>query len=122
MVEVRIADSHFLRPDIDSRGWRPHSRYKVCPVCLLHWCTITVGKGPPYSVEGQNCTMCPSLNPSIYGVPIPGSLLEDIGSQTVDWDLLDFLPLDLVRRELLLTIEAFTRDYRSNNPPVPTGS
>jgi hypothetical protein len=91
-----------VRPDADSRGWPPYSRAKVCPVCLDVWAIIRKdGSQEAFSVEGHCCAGCKSQLPSV----VPGSLLDLQASQTVDWDLIDYLPPALKQREFDLHVK-----------------
>jgi hypothetical protein len=106
-----------VRPDADSRGWPPYSRAKVCPMCLDVWAIIRKeGSGEAFSVEGQCCSRCHTHDPSV----VPGSLLDLRASQTVDWDLIDFLPPALKQREFDLHVAHFKRQENSHHDRTET--
>jgi hypothetical protein len=96
------------RPEIDSaRGFYIHSRAKVCPVCLEVWALIRTEKGGPFGIESQFCAGC---RQGFDGEVVPGSLLDDRVSWTVDWDLVRYLPMALLQREFDLHVRAIQED------------
>jgi hypothetical protein len=112
------------RPEVDSyRGFFLHSRAKVCPLCLTIWARIEREGEQVYGIEPQSCEYCNGLdNPGI----VPGSLLDDRISWTIDMDLLDYLPAELIQREYYLHLKHFERylneqSSRSNHSTRGTG-
>lgn len=110
-------DYSFQRPEPDSRGFLSISCAKVCPYCLRQWARLTCSDIPEdvwyvrhwYSVVGQCC--CDCLPPLLESAPIPGSLLEEpqTNCQTLDWDLLNYLPPELLLREFHLHHSIYQR-------------
>jgi hypothetical protein len=104
------------RPEIDdSRGFHIHSRAKVCPKCLEVWALMRTEKGGPFGIESQFCEGC---RQGLDGEVVPGSLLDDRVSWTVDWDLIRYLPVALLQREFELHVRAIQEDspYECTNP------
>lgn len=96
------------RPEQDTArgGFWIFSRAKVCPHCLQVWATLTTEKGAPYGIECQPCLICSSS----FGNGVPGSLIDDRVSHTVDWDLIRYLPVELLQREFDLHIRMIEKD------------
>lgn len=122
-IYAKVEGQHYVfeRPEVDRRGFAIGSSAKYCPLCLRGWVHMTCvhNEGTPsikldgyHSVAGQVCPRCAR---QAYYRPdcVPGSLLEEpqTNCQTVDDDLLDYLPLDLLRREFDLHYEFL---YASN--------
>lgn len=84
------------------RGYSVRSLCYVCPWCLATWAVLEAGSAP-YHIVQASCAQCP---PS-YIHPVAGSILEDwTGCGGYDTDLLDVLPLSLLKREFALTLKA----------------
>lgn len=97
----------FERPEVDSRGFVMGSSAKFCPICMKGWAQITAVANEAmkyHCVRGQLCRGCYEYYSS---GPMPGSLLEEpqTNCQTVDWDLLSYLPRELLLREFHLHYE-----------------
>lgn len=115
-IYAKVDGQHyeFERPEVDSRGFKLNSMAKYCPLCLAGWCHMTLvindEIGPRmkgyHAVCGQ---LCPRCGGQVRWQPncTPGSLLEEpqTNCQTVDWDLLNYLPPQLLRREFDLHYE-----------------
>jgi hypothetical protein len=127
-AKVEGESYQFDRPEIDSRGFVIHSWAKFCPICLRGWAHMTavvdMRLKSNHSVRGQLCGNPCGRQSQLACVP--GSLLEEpqTNCQTLDWDLLDYLPRELLLREFLLheqfinkqdpkpnELTAATRDY-----------
>lgn len=112
------------RPEVDeSRGFHISSIAKVCPKCLRMWAILDIGG--TYSIQGQFCQRC-SFTYDLYGA-VPGSLLDDYSSQTVDWDLIRYLPEELLKREFDLHVRTLgidSHDYLTSNTTwhLPAGT
>ena len=104
----------FERPEVDSRGFHLGSWAKYCPICLGGWAHMTaVIDGlldGSHSVRGQLCADC---GQQVKHKPayVPGSLLEEpqMNCQTLDWDLLLYLPRELLLREFYLHDRFFSQ-------------
>lgn len=113
-AKVEGSAYEFDRPDIDSRGFHQGSWAKFCPLCLTGWAHFTAVKldsaGRPsldgyHCVRGQMCIRCGKQVKQTWGAQIvPGSLLEEphTNCQSLDWDLLYYLPRPLLLREFYL--------------------
>lgn len=124
-AKVDGAHYEFERPEVDSRGFHIGSVAKYCPLCLAGWSQMTgvlenlgTMSGPRmighHSVAGQLCARCGEQVP-LRG-SIPGSLLEEpqTNCQTLDWDLLYYLPRQLLLREFRLHDQFLNRQDNSN--------
>lgn len=94
----------FVRPEYDARGFHPgiHSYLRVCPWCHKTWARITSEASRWHMVEGQSCVACGHEHRSIlFDRYIPGSLLDEppTNCQTIDWDIIMWLPEALRIRE-----------------------
>lgn len=96
------------RPPIDEArgGFHIGSRAKVCPHCLELWAYMKAESDPIFGIESQSCSSCSRE----YLLGVPGSLLDDRLSWTVDWDLIRYLPERLLRREFELHVKAFMKE------------
>lgn len=100
------------RPPIDSArgGFHIISRAKVCPACLDVWAIMqTENDRNVYGIESQFCAGCRTE----YSLGVPGSLLDDRMSWTVDWDLIDYLPEVLLKREFELHVRMIEKDSQN---------
>lgn len=103
------------RPEVDDfRGFRVHSRAKICPWCLKIWARMLAGT-PPYGVEMQSCEDCNGKDGENI---VPGSLLDDRVSWTLDLDLLKYLPPELIEREYKLHMRHYEQST-ANSPSSP---
>lgn len=117
-VIARVDGIHYeyRRPEIDSRGFHIGSMAKCCPCCLTVWAIITNvledESGPHiqgwHAVGGQLCARCGRQHRHLFE-RVPGSLLEEplVNFQQLDWDILNYLPPALLRREFDLHYEFF---------------
>lgn len=115
-AKVDGAHYEFERPEIDSRGFTIGSWAKFCRLCLGGWAHMTaVLPGPrmkgDHCVRGQLCARCGAQTPPSIQPCVPGSLLEEPQSnfQSIDWDLLSYLPRALLLREFYLHDQFLTR-------------
>lgn len=99
------------RPERDEArgGFWIGSRAKVCPSCLSIWALMQTERDPVYGVDSQFCEVCRVE----YCNGVPGSLLDDRQSWTVDWDLIRYLPEPLLRREFELHVRMIERETRN---------
>jgi len=110
----------FSRPETDSRGFHIGSWAKYCPYCLEGWAHFSAvhdGQMKGYhAVGGQMCADCAYTRAPWFHRYVPGSLLEEpaMNFQTLDWDLLLYLPRELLLREFRLHDQFFTRQDHSN--------
>ncbi len=80
------------RTAADSESWDyAHSRALVCPKCLSIWATLRFEQ-ENYHPQGQYCEACGD-----------GRLIPQFGP--IDLPLIQALPLELARREFLLTLK-----------------
>src|SRR5215467_2501506 len=111
---------HIQRPELDSRGFPPFSRAKLCPQCLEVWAIIKKDESnEAFAIESQRCAGCP---PQFFSEPIPGSLIEDRTTLDLDLDLIDYLPDELKQREfdlLVRTLELDDERYQQRTLPSP---
>lgn len=144
-IYAKVEGQHyeFERPETDSRGFIIGSSAKYCPLCLAGWAHMTAvidepGEcpdegcphyGTPHShvrmkgnhcVVGQICARCGRVEQQLGKLIlkcIPGSLLEEpqTNCQTLDWDLLDYLPRELQLREFNLHYEFLIIHSNSRN-------
>lgn len=85
----------------------------VCPFCLYVWAAIKCEKPwqPIFDIEHASCEDCNVTN---YGTEIPGSLLSrSLFQNGWDDDLLFYLPLPLLKRELELHLRIYDRDQHT---------
>jgi len=88
-----------------SRGYPIHSGVMVCPICLSMWAYLPMEGQLIYQPRAVSCAS-PCMYWSEFS-PVPGSLLEaPTFWDGVDWELLDLLPPELLRREFNLTLKA----------------
>lgn len=130
-AKVEGAAFQFERPEVDSRGFYIGSWAKFCPICLRGWAHFTAViegrlKGS-HCVEGQLCVDCgrEALPRPAY---VPGSLLEEpqTNCQSLDLDLLYYLPRELLLREFQIHDQFLNRQDNSNGnteqlDPTKTG-
>lgn len=92
-------------------GYPVYSRQLVCPVCCRIWAKITVEGDPWYRPEAAPCCFCPQT----FDDEVPGSVLPySISVAGIDLGLIDHLPEDWLRRELLLTLKALSSNATVN--------
>lgn len=132
-IYAKVEGQHyeFERPETDSRGFVINSSAKYCPLCLAGWAHMTaVIDGPRmkgnHCVTGQICARCGRVEQQLgklIGDRVSGSLLEEpqTNCQTLDWDLLDYLPLALLLREFNLHYEFLIAKELSNGNTAMAG-
>ena len=88
-----------------SRGYPIHSGVMVCPICLQTWAALQMEGQAVFQPRAVSCA-APCLYWSEFSA-VPGSLIEaPTFWDGVDWELLDLLPEELLRREFNLTLKA----------------
>lgn len=87
-----------------SLGYRIGSVCFICPICRQKWGEINAAGEHLFVPEMVSCPIC-KWTDEFH--PVFGSLLVNSQfSEEVDWDLLNYLPLDLLWREFDLTMES----------------
>lgn len=103
-LENKVYDfPHPLRWD-DSQ-FLVHSSAKICPFCLKVWAVVSVPDFPRFSIDEVPCLSHPPKALRGYG-DFPGSLLDDCGTQRVQWGMIEILPTELLQREFDLHLKA----------------
>lgn len=93
----------FDRPAPNEGGDFSFARALVCPQCLLLWCTIKdLTEQHEFHIIAEPCEQC-SRGGGYNSVP--GSVLK-AGDHSLDYELLNLLPLAMVKREFDLHIKA----------------
>lgn len=90
-----------------SNGYPVRPTIMVCPMCTDKWAKFELSsEAGPYDILPVSCEIC--AYQSIMS-PIPGSLITNWslgqGENGVDWELLEVLPEQLLRREFDLTLK-----------------
>jgi hypothetical protein len=84
-------------------GWPLASTSLCCPYCNQVWATLSVEGQPKYQITPAPCHSCGGEPDEIF---FPGSLLNNLWLPDVtDWDLLQLLPIELMRREASIALE-----------------
>lgn len=110
-----IEREHSFRGQGD--GWHEaQSVMFVCPKCLKHWATLRFHGDELIWPRAQTCESC-LVNDE--WLPVPGSLLEEIGWGVIDTSLLNALPEVLLKREFALHLKAFDHENSGTNLQVP---
>lgn len=83
-------------------GYHLVSAVLVCPVCTRIWCRLACDNNLAFhEARTSPCSECCSAgHPDLR--PVAGSILDNQNCNTWDYDLLDRLPEDLLRREFAL--------------------
>lgn len=90
-------------------GWIVHSTALICPKCLKVWATLTFQGDTHHEIQAASCALCNHLW-NVPGTPhrsVPGSILVNDLSNGTDWGLLECLPVDLLRQEFFLHLNAY---------------
>lgn len=94
------------RPEV-YRGYPVRGMVWVCPRCRMLW--LMYESPGLYTIHAAPCEDCPEAASEVIR-PVPGSLINDwTGLGGIDEDLLDALPLELVKREFELTLTAWEK-------------
>ena len=116
----------FYRPLHDPRGFhRGNSSYlKVCPWCDRQWAKVTSEHSRWHMVTGQSCAACGHEFRSVFDRYIPGSLLDEPSTncQTIDWDIILWLPEALRVREFNVHVAYLFGDRPYDSPAKQTDS
>jgi hypothetical protein len=103
------------------------SRAFICPFCRKPWAEIKID-GRPIGEEEYELVACPCercgkptrkigfSDRSLH--PIPGSLLDGGVMFDIDWGLLETMPEELLKRELLLHIKAIENEHSSSSGSI----
>ena len=101
--------SFILQREMFSRGFPVSSSIAVCPLCFSVWARLSWEPQyePVFEAHVPQMVSCAECKWRDDYHPVHGSLLHnDIFEDAVDWELLELLPPELVRREFQLTLES----------------
>lgn len=93
----------------DSSGRHLYGKLLVCPRCCRLWAKMLIqneGYAHAITILCQDCEHFESYLDS----EVPGSLLEQGQHMHLDWDILDYLPSELLKREFDLHIKHFCKE------------
>jgi hypothetical protein len=84
-------------------GWPIQSTTLICPYCNEVWARLTAEGQAKHNMTPAPCHECGGEPDEIF---FPGSLLNNLWLPDVtDWDLLQLLPIELMRREASIALE-----------------
>ena len=99
-----------------SLGYPIHSSALFCPICRQAWAETHAEPDEVHVPQMVSCEVC-EWSDELH--PVPGSLLvNDIFSDGVDWELLELLPPELLKREFNLTLRAYLKESQACPTPL----